>query len=135
MCDIRRKRFTDVKCLDQSSRPIKVFEGLIATTLLQVQEINTRIGNSAALSRAHRKCLEQTLDIYRFYKMQVESCLLRANTIFRLPIARDRNQQWRRTALLTQPPREFIAVHFRQANIEQSDIGAKIPRGIERFHR
>ena len=67
--------------------------------------------------------------------MQVESCLLCANTIFRLPIARDCNQQWRRTAFLTQPPREFIAVHFRKADIEQSDIGAKILCGIERFHR
>ena len=93
------------------------------------------LGFEPSSDRTRRQRLQQTLHIYRLDEVKIEARRLRAQAVFRLSIAGDRDEQRRRIAFVTQAPREFIAVHAGQSDVEQRHIGEKFLRRLQRLRR
>jgi hypothetical protein len=80
-----------------------------------------------------RKQLAQGGETDRLHKVVVEAGLLRADMVLGLIVARDGSQKKVRAAVLgAKAPGHFIAIHTRQADIEQHHFRSK---RVGRFQR
>ncbi|AUX48836.1 uncharacterized protein SOCE26_103780 [Sorangium cellulosum] len=74
----------------------------------------------------------ERLHRYRLDEVNVKSCCLGETAVRLLPIPRERDEHSRPQPGLTQAPRDLVAVHSREPDVEEHDIGPVVHRGLQR---
>jgi hypothetical protein len=69
---------------------------------------------------------------YWLHHVNIETCCGRLRFIRRLAPARNGNQTYWRMGRHSEPTRELVAVHPRQPDVKEDDLGTKLGRGRER---
>ena len=75
-------------------------------------------------------------NVERLHEVMIKACLFGAAAVFFLAPAGESHESYVLSPrLLPQVPRDFIAVHFRQANIEHDQVGPKMVGRDQSFLR